>query len=228
MPRPERAGVAHGRAAHVEASWRIRQAHYAAGDELHRPRVACRGALEVSRLEERIRFVVEGRQRAQQRLAELQAQTSSGASARAAAEELEQVAEQIAAADEQARSWPPRPKSRPASCRERGRCAPPRPAPTSSGLVAQVQQQIQVLAAESRSIDEQARCASAKTAWRPRAARWRARPRSAERPARSSAAADEARPSPRACTSWPSSCRSWTSSAAPQQDATRSWRGRPS
>src|SRR5512139_1521576 len=52
-----------------------RQAHYVAGDELHAAQGAFAEAqLEVSRLEERIRYVVDSRQRAEQRLAELAAQ----------------------------------------------------------------------------------------------------------------------------------------------------------
>ena len=53
----------------------VRQQHYAAGDELHASQGRYAEAqLEVSRLEERIRFVVESRNRALQRLAELHAQ----------------------------------------------------------------------------------------------------------------------------------------------------------
>src|SRR5262249_18219561 len=61
---------------HVEAELEtIRQAHYAAGDELHASQGRYAEAqLEVSRLEERIRYVVESRNRAQARLAELHAQ----------------------------------------------------------------------------------------------------------------------------------------------------------
>ena len=52
----------------------VRQSHYAAGDELHASQGRYAEAqLEVSRLEERIRFVVESRTRAQARLAELHA-----------------------------------------------------------------------------------------------------------------------------------------------------------
>ena len=54
----------------------IRQAHYAASDELHTAQGSlAEAALEVSRLEERIRYVVEGRQRVEQRLVELKSQT---------------------------------------------------------------------------------------------------------------------------------------------------------
>src|ERR1700749_931452 len=53
----------------------VRQAHYAAGDELHASQGRYAEAqLEVSRLEERIRYVVEGRQRVEARLVELKVQ----------------------------------------------------------------------------------------------------------------------------------------------------------
>src|SRR5947209_4961479 len=81
----------------------IRQAHYAASDELHAAQGSlAEAALEVSRLEERIRYVIEGRQRIEQRLAELNAQTGQWAQRQAEAEqELEQIAAQIGTADEQ-------------------------------------------------------------------------------------------------------------------------------
>ncbi len=57
----------------------------------------------MSRLEERIRYVVEGRQRVEQRLADLKAQSAQWAERRSEAEsELETIAEQIAMAEEQA------------------------------------------------------------------------------------------------------------------------------
>jgi len=94
---------------HVEAELEtVRQGHYAAGDTLH----AAQGeladaALEVSRLEERIRYVVEGRQRVQQRIAELNAQNTQWDQRRTSDEaESARLAEQIVeagrAADEQA------------------------------------------------------------------------------------------------------------------------------
>jgi hypothetical protein len=60
-------------------------------------------ALEVSRLEERIRYVVEGQQRAQARWAELMAQNAQWAERQAAAGvELEAIAAQMVAGDDQA------------------------------------------------------------------------------------------------------------------------------
>src|SRR5690349_644471 len=90
---------------HVEAQLEgVRQAHYAANDLLHTKQGALgEAALEVSRLEERIRYVVEGRARAQARLAELKAQNASwGERQDLANAELEDIAGQIDAAEEQA------------------------------------------------------------------------------------------------------------------------------
>ncbi|WP_425259886.1 chromosome segregation protein SMC [Rubrivivax sp. RP6-9] len=147
---------------HIEAQLeQVRQAHYAASDALHDKQGAlAQAALEVSRLEERIRYVVEGRQRAQQRLAELQAQNAGWAERQqAAAAELEDIAGQIVGADEQAEMLV-------AQAEEQGLQLPALEDAVRSaqgtanqqrGAVAQVQQQIQVLAADSRNIDEQAR-----------------------------------------------------------------------
>lgn len=139
----------------------IRQAHYAASDELHAAQGSlAEAALEVSRLEERIRYVVEGRQRIEQRLVELKAQSEQWAERQTQAQdELEQIAEQIAAADEQSEVLA-------AQAEEQGGNLPGfedavRAAQARSneqrGVVASVQQQIQVLAAESRNIEEQSR-----------------------------------------------------------------------
>ena len=82
----------------------VRQDHYAVSDELHAAQgVLAEANLEVSRLEERIRYVVEGRQRVEQRLAELKGQNDQWAERKAAAEfELEELAEKMMAAEEQA------------------------------------------------------------------------------------------------------------------------------
>ncbi|HVQ24899.1 MAG TPA: chromosome segregation protein SMC, partial [Planctomycetota bacterium] len=147
---------------HVEAELEtVRQSHYAASDSLHTAQGSlAEAALEVSRLEERIRYVVEGRQRAEQRLQELKAQNAQWDERRtAAADELEQLAGQVAAADEQAQVL--------AAQAEEGSGKLPefedtvRSAQARSNeqrtVVAQVQQQIQVLAADSRNVDEQSR-----------------------------------------------------------------------
>ncbi|NCT83396.1 MAG: chromosome segregation protein SMC [Comamonadaceae bacterium] len=139
----------------------VRQQHYAAGDELHSSQGRYAEAqLEVSRLEERIRFVVESRNRAQQRLAELQAQDGQWRERMAQSlAELEGIAEQIAGADEQSEILAAQAEEQQAQlplAEDALRAAQAR-ANEQRALVAQVQQQIQVLAAESRSVDEQAR-----------------------------------------------------------------------
>jgi len=138
-----------------------RQAHYAAGDGLHAAQgFLAEASLEVSRLEERIRYVVEGRQRLEQRLLELQAQNArwSGQSAEAK-QELEQVIGRMAQADAQgellaAQSGAQADKL--PGIEDVLRAAQDRSS-EQRAQVAQVQQRIQVLAAESRHVDEQAR-----------------------------------------------------------------------
>ncbi len=139
----------------------IRQAHYAASDELHasQGRLA-EASLEVSRLEERIRYVVEGRQRAEQRLAELVLQTAQWADRRAQAEaELEQLAEQVAHADEHSEVLAAQVEEQ--ADRLPGLEDAVRAAQSAASvqrtLVAGVQQQIQVLASDSRNIEDQSR-----------------------------------------------------------------------
>jgi chromosome segregation protein len=139
----------------------IRQAHYAASDELHVSQgVLAEAALEVSRLEERIRYVVEGRQRIEQRLLELKTQSEQWAERQTQAQdELEQIAEQIAVADEQSEVLAAQAEEQSGnlpSVEDAVRSAQVR-SNEQRGVVAAVQQQIQVLAAESRSIDEQSR-----------------------------------------------------------------------
>ncbi|HEX5682868.1 MAG TPA: chromosome segregation protein SMC [Ideonella sp.] len=147
---------------HVEAELEtVRQAHYAASDALHAKQGdLAQAQLEVSRLEERIRYVVEGRQRAEARLADLQAQNAQWASRKEDAEvELETIAEQIAAAEEQAEilAAQAEEQSMSAPSFEDGVRAAQAKANEQRTHVTQVQQQIQVLAAESRNIDEQTR-----------------------------------------------------------------------
>ncbi|MCK9687453.1 chromosome segregation protein SMC [Scleromatobacter humisilvae] len=147
---------------HVEAQLEeVRVAHYASSDRLHASQgELAQAQLEVSRLEERIRYVVEGRQRAEQRLAELQAQNAQWVARQEDAKfELEQNAEQIAGAAEQAELLAAQAEEesmRLPDVEEAVRMAQAR-ASGQRGEVTQVQQQIQVLAAESRSIEEQAR-----------------------------------------------------------------------
>jgi chromosome segregation protein len=139
----------------------VRQDHYAASDALHAAQgELAQASLEVSRLEERIRYVVEGRQRVVQRLDELRAQNAQWADRRQQAEqELETLAERMAAAEEQAEILAAQAEELAGNLpavEDAVRAATQR-ANDQRGAVNQVQQQIQVLAAESRSIDEQSR-----------------------------------------------------------------------
>lgn len=139
----------------------IRQAHYAASDELHTAQGAlAEASLEVSRLEERIRYVVEGRQRVEQRLAELKVQSEQWAErSQQAQDELEQIAGQIAAADEQAEVLAAQAEEQAGNLpqvEDAVRAAQNR-SNEQRTAVGSVQQQIQVLAAESRNLDDQRR-----------------------------------------------------------------------
>ncbi|WP_428423886.1 chromosome segregation protein SMC [Methylibium sp.] len=147
---------------HVEAELEtVRQAHYAASDALHVSQGSlAEAALEVSRLEERIRYVVEGRQRVEQRLAELVGQNASWDERRQqAVGELDEIAAQIAMADEQAELLAARAEEQSGAlpnAEDAVRTAQNR-ANEQRGKAAQVQQQIQLLAAESRNVEEQGR-----------------------------------------------------------------------
>ncbi|MDQ5925659.1 MAG: chromosome segregation protein, partial [Pseudomonadota bacterium] len=139
----------------------VRQDHYAASDALHLAQGELAEAnLAVSRLEERIRYVVEGRQKVEQRLAELKGQNEQWLERRAAAEfELEELAEKMLAAEEQAEILAAQSVELAGnlpSFEDAVRSATQR-ANTQRGVAGQVQQQIQLLAAESRNIDDQSR-----------------------------------------------------------------------
>jgi chromosome segregation protein len=147
---------------HVEAQLeQVRQAHYAASDALHdRQGALAEASLDVSRLEERIRYVVEGRQRTEARLAELQLQNATWADRQHnAAAELEDIAGQIVAADEQAEMLVAQAEEQALELPtlEDAVRAAQNTANQQRGAVSQVQQQIQVLAADSRNIEEQSR-----------------------------------------------------------------------
>ncbi|AKJ29268.1 chromosome segregation protein SMC [Caldimonas brevitalea] len=147
---------------HVEAELEtVRQAHYTASDELHVAQGAlAEASLEVSRLEERIRYVVEGRQRVEQRLVELRAQSEQWADRRAGAEqELETIAEQIAAAEEQSEILAAQAEEQAANLPgyDDAVRAASQKANEQRNVAAGVQQQIQLLAAESRNVEEQTR-----------------------------------------------------------------------
>jgi len=139
----------------------VRQAHYGAGDQVNQAQGRLyEASTEVGRLEAEIRFVVEGRQRAEHRLGSLKEQAASWLQRRSDAEEesrgLEQNAAQAqdesallaARVEDQAQQQP--------QLEEVSRSAQAQ-ASAQRARVNQVQQQIQVLAAEQRNVQEQAR-----------------------------------------------------------------------
>ncbi len=139
----------------------IRQAHYQASDELHSGQgLLAEAALEVSRLEERIRYVVEGRQRAEQRLVELGTQSEQWEQRRGEAfAEQSQVAQQVIASDEQRDTLAAQVEEQAAQIPgfEEAVNQAQATANEQRGQVAEVQQQIQVLAEQSRHVEEQQR-----------------------------------------------------------------------
>ena len=152
---------------HIEADLEtVRQAHYAAGDQVNQAQGALyEASAEVGRLEAEIRFVVEGRQRAEARLIQIKEQTAHWAAQSAQAQEEienlaalglegEEKAVMLAAqVEEQAMQLP--------ELEEALRVAQQRSNEQRSS-VAQVQQQIQVLAADQRNIEEQSRALNAR------------------------------------------------------------------
>jgi chromosome segregation protein len=147
---------------HIEAELEaVRQAHYAAGDQVNQAQGRLyEASAEVGRLETEIRFVVESRQRVALRLQTLQEQDTQWATrSQDAQTELEQLADlellgsektELLAAqvEEQAQALPELEdalrQAQRASAEQRTQ-------------VAQVQQQLGVLAAEQRSVQEQLR-----------------------------------------------------------------------
>nr|MDP2192254.1 chromosome segregation protein SMC [Rhodoferax sp.] len=139
----------------------VRQAHYAAGDQVNQAQgLLYEASTEVGRLEAEIRFVVEGRQRIEQRLLGLKEQAAQWASREDDAQreianllELAMLGEEktellAAQVEDQAQQLP--------DLEEALRLAQ-KGANEQRASVGQVQQQIQVLAAEQRSIEEQSR-----------------------------------------------------------------------
>jgi chromosome segregation protein len=139
----------------------IRQAHYAAGDQVNQAQGKLyEASAEVGKLEAEIRFVVEGRTRVEQRLVQLKEQMASWATrSEDAGVELERLAESIVGAEEQsvvlAAQGEEQANALPAL--EDGLRQAQNAASAQRGSVNQVQQQIQVLAAEQRNIEEQSR-----------------------------------------------------------------------
>ena len=147
---------------HIEADLEtIRQAHYSAGDHVNQAQGKLyEASSEVGRLESEIRFVVDGRVRVEQRLAQLKEQTAQWAARKddaaveteklaALAVEGEEKAELLGAQSEEQHAQLP-------ALEEALRNAQAKANEQRTG-VSQVQQQIQVLAADQRSISEQSR-----------------------------------------------------------------------
>jgi len=147
---------------HVESELEtVRQAHYAAGDQVNQAQGQLyEASAEVGRLEAEIRFVVEGRQRVEQRLQQLKEQVAQWATRKdEALAETENLAAMGVDAEERATLLA-------AQVEEQGMQMPDleealRKAQASANeqrsAVTQVQQQIQVLAADQRNIEEQSR-----------------------------------------------------------------------
>ena len=147
---------------HVESDLEtIRQAHYAAGDQVNQAQgLLYEASAEVGRLEAEIRFVVEGRQRAEARLVQLKEQVAQWAARKDEAEaEIENLAAQGAEAEEKSITLAAQLEEQQGALPDleealRGAQAKSAEQRTAVG---QVQQQIQVLAAEQRGIEEQTR-----------------------------------------------------------------------
>jgi chromosome segregation protein len=139
----------------------VRQAHYAAGDQVNQSQGKLyEASAEVGRLEGEIRFVVEGRQRVEQRLIQLREQIGQWGTRREDAEaEIETLAGQGVAAEEQAIMLAAQledhdtrlPELEEAQQRAQNE------ANAQRATVTQVQQHIQVLAADQRNIQDQSR-----------------------------------------------------------------------
>ena len=147
---------------HIEADLEtIRQAHYAAGDHVNQAQGKLyEASSEVGRLEAEIRFVVDGRVRVEQRLAQLKEQTAQWATRKTdAATELEDLAALATAGEEKAELLSAQTEEQHAqlpALEDALRSVQAKANEQRTG-VAQVQQQIQVLAADQRNISEQSR-----------------------------------------------------------------------
>ncbi len=152
---------------HIEADLEtVRQAHYAAGDQVNQAQGALyEASAEVGRLEAEIRFVVEGRQRAEARLVQIKEQTAHWAQqSEQAQQEIETLAEHALNGEEQAMLLAAQVEEQAMQLpelEEALRTAQQR-SNEQRGSVVQVQQQIQVLAADQRNIEEQSRALNAR------------------------------------------------------------------
>ncbi len=139
----------------------VRQAHYAAGDQVNQAQGALyEASAEVGRLEAEIRFVVEGRQRAEQRLQQLVEQIAQwGTRGQDAHAELDTLAEQVALAEDQSMTLAAQVEDQATALPdlEEALRKAQMDATAQRATVVQVQQQIGVLAAEQRNVEEQSR-----------------------------------------------------------------------
>ena len=139
----------------------VRQAHYEAGSEVNQAQgLLYEASAEVGKLEAEIRFVLENRERAAQRLAQLKEQAAEWAGRQAEAQaQTEELAEQDAQAEEQAECLAAQLEEQQHALPglEDAHRAAQAAASQQAAAVAQVQQQIQVLAAEQRGLAEQTR-----------------------------------------------------------------------
>jgi chromosome segregation protein len=147
---------------HIEAELEtVRQAHYAAGDQVNQAQGKLyEASAEVGRLEGEIRFVVEGRQRVEQRLVQLREQMGQWGTRREEAEtEIETLAGKGVDAEEQAILLAAQLEEHDARMPELEEAVQRAQDEANSQrtTVSQVQQQIQVLAADQRNIEDQSR-----------------------------------------------------------------------
>ncbi|MEI7762529.1 MAG: chromosome segregation protein SMC [Comamonadaceae bacterium] len=147
---------------HIEAALEtVRQAHYDAGDHVNQAQgYLYEASTEVGRLEAEIRFVVESRQRVVQRLATLRQQTTDWAGRKSEALlEIENLAELALVGEEKAEILAIQAQEQADQLPglEDAQRLAQQAANAQRAGVAQVQQKIQVLAAEQRGIEEQSR-----------------------------------------------------------------------
>ena len=139
----------------------IRQAHYSAGDLVNQAQGKLyEASAEVGRLEAEIRFVVDGRLRVEQRLAQLLEQTAQWATrGDDAARETTALAAQTLEAEEKAGLLGAQTEEHATQLPELEETLRQAQAKANEQRigVGQVQQQIQVLAADQRNIEEQSR-----------------------------------------------------------------------
>ena len=152
---------------HIEADLEtVRQAHYAAGDQVNQAQgLLYEASTDVGRLEAEIRFVVEGRLRVEQRLVTLKENLGQWATrADDARAEIERLAELATLGEEQTELLAAQVEEQALQLPDLeeavGRAQTT--ANDQRGAVMQVQQQIQILAADQRNIEEQSRSLNAR------------------------------------------------------------------